>query len=162
MTSCITAARVAATPAILSSRRRATPSSSRARASHLTPRATTTTSAARRDAYDRTHDNNPGDEAALNATGRRLSLAGISVATLAAALPRAQRAAEAEVLTPRGYDDPTVNPSGMNTLVADAASGSIGCAYSIEWSSGWCALSDLSSARSVVGLYQYKLNPVDP
>ena len=60
--------------------------------------------------------------------------------------------------TPKGYDDPKVTPGGWNLLTSDADS--IGCAYTIEWPSGWCALSDLSSAR-VVGVDASFKNPYD-
>ena len=53
----------------------------------------------------------------------------------------------AEILTPKGYDAPLVSNNGWNTL--ETGGDTLGCAYSMEWPSGWCALSDLSSARTV-------------
>ena len=53
----------------------------------------------------------------------------------------------AEIVTPKGYNDPETSPTGFNTLRSDQDT--IGCAYTIEWPSGWCRLSDVSSARSV-------------
>ena len=40
-----------------------------------------------------------------------------------------------------------MDPSGWNVLTA--SEDSLGCQYALEWPSGWCALSDLSSARAV-------------
>ena len=74
--------------------------------------------------------------------GRRASLAGAGASALAGTFPLPSRA---DVLTPKGYDDPVVSPTGWNLLESDKDT--IGCAYVIEWPSGWCALSDLSSAR---------------
>jgi hypothetical protein len=54
---------------------------------------------------------------------------------------------QAEIRTPKGYDDPSVSASGFNTSVT--GNDTLGCQYSIQWPSGWCALSDLSSARTV-------------
>ena len=56
-------------------------------------------------------------------------------------------AGRAEVLTPKGYEPPAVDPSGWNMLTA--GEDTLGCRYEMEWPSGWCALSDLSSARAV-------------
>ena len=56
-------------------------------------------------------------------------------------------AGRAEVLTPKGYEPPALDPSGWNVLTA--GEDSLGCRYALEWPSGWCALSDLSSARAV-------------
>jgi hypothetical protein len=40
-----------------------------------------------------------------------------------------------------------VDPSGWNVLTA--GEDTLGCRYVLEWPSGWCALSDLNSARTV-------------
>ena len=53
----------------------------------------------------------------------------------------------AEVMTPRGYDEPETSHTGFNTLRSDRET--VGRAYTIEWPSGWCKLTDVSSARSV-------------
>ena len=53
----------------------------------------------------------------------------------------------ADVLTPPGYEPPAVDPSGWNVLTA--GEDTLGCRYVLEWPSGWCALSDLSCARTV-------------
>jgi hypothetical protein len=53
----------------------------------------------------------------------------------------------ADVITPRGYAPPAVDSSGWNVLTA--GDDTLGCKYTIEWPSGWCALSDLTSARTV-------------
>ena len=53
----------------------------------------------------------------------------------------------AEVMTPRGYDEPETSHTGFNTLRSDRDT--VGRAYTIEWPSGWCKLTDVSSARSV-------------
>lgn len=149
------AAATTTTTATLSSRRhrRATPSSSPATWTTPTHRVITT-------AASRGDDERAALAAAASTTpavsGRRLSLVGFGATALAAALSRQEAAAE--LLTPRGYDDPTVSPSGWNVLHSDADS--IGCSYTIEWPSGWCALSDLSSARSVGVDASFK-NPVD-
>ncbi len=68
-------------------------------------------------------------------------------------------AVRAEVLTPAGYDDPSFDPSGWNRLVS-AGPGTLGCAYALDWPSGWCALSDVASAR-VVGVDASFKNPLD-
>jgi hypothetical protein len=68
-------------------------------------------------------------------------------------------AVRAEVLTPAGYDDPAFDPSGWNRLVS-AGPGTLGCAYALDWPSGWCALSDVASAR-VVGVDASFKNPLD-
>ena len=87
--------------------------------------------------------------------GRRASLAGAGASALAGTFPLPSRA---DVLTPKGYDDPVVSPTGWNLLESDKDT--IGCAYVIEWPSGWCALSDLSSARTV-GVDASWKNPLD-
>ena len=51
-----------------------------------------------------------------------------------------------------------VTPGGFNAWAS--TSDAIGCAYVIEWPSGWCALSDLSSARTVGVDASFK-NPAD-
>ena len=92
---------------------------------------------------------------ASRSIGRRASLAGAGASALAGAFPLPSRA---DVLTPKGYDDPVVSPTGWNLLESDKDT--IGCAYVIEWPSGWCALSDLSSARTV-GVDASWKNPLD-
>ena len=152
--------------AILSSRRRATPSTSSSSSSSSSSRATHYTKLSRRATKAASssccgHDDDP-IPISSGSSSRRLSLVGFGATTLAAALSSTQRAAVAEVLTPRGYEDPTVAPEGaggFNLYQSDADS-SIGCAYTVEWPSGWCALSDLSSARSVGVDASFK-NPVD-
>ena len=62
------------------------------------------------------------------------------------------------MLTPAGYDDPAFDPSGWNRLVS-AGPGTLGCAYALDWPSGWCALSDVAAAR-VVGVAR-RSNPLD-
>ena len=89
----------------------------------------------------------------MDVIGRRVSIAGLGAATLGGALPAA-----AVVQTPKGYDDPLTTPGGWNLLVSDGDT--LGCAYTVEWPSGWCALSDLSSARTVGVDASFK-NPTD-
>jgi hypothetical protein len=92
-----------------------------------------------------------------SAPGRRASLFGLAAAAAAATSSRPPRA-RAEISTPKGYDDPGVTTGGFNAWAS--TSDAIGCAYVIEWPSGWCALSDLSSARTVGVDASFK-NPAD-
>lgn len=76
--------------------------------------------------------------------GRRATvLSGVGAASLLVGCTPCR----AEIVTPKGYDDPETSPTGFNMLRSDQDT--IGCAYTIEWPSGWCRLSDVSSARSV-------------
>ena len=74
---------------------------------------------------------------------RDVLLTGAAAMTALGAPP----AGRAEVTTPKGYEPPAWDPSGWNVLTA--SEDTLGCRYEIEWPSGWCALSDLSSARAV-------------
>jgi len=81
-------------------------------------------------------------------TTRRCATA-IAVTTVATALTRVSRAATIEA--PRGYDAPSfASNGGANRFEASPASGSTSPrAYAIDWPRGWCALTDLQSARAV-------------
>ena len=66
--------------------------------------------------------------------GRRASLAGAGASALAGTFPLPSRA---DVLTPKGYDDPVGSPPGWNLLESDQDT--IGCASSAR-GRRWCAL----------------------
>ena len=93
-----------------------------------------------------------------SSSSRRSFALGLPGAFALGLLP-APPAVRAEVLTPAGYDDPAFDPSGWNRLVS-AGPGTLGCAYALDWPSGWCALSDVASAR-VVGVDASFKNPLD-
>jgi hypothetical protein len=71
------------------------------------------------------------------------------------ACARASSSQASEARAPSGYDAPTVAPSGSTTRANAFESSRAGgesispYAYRLRWPSGWCALRDLASARTV-------------
>ena len=71
------------------------------------------------------------------------------------ACARASSSQASEARAPSGYDAPTVAPSGSTTRANAFESSRAGgesispYAYRLRWPSGWCALTDLASARTV-------------
>jgi len=70
------------------------------------------------------------------------------------ACARATSSRASEATAPSGYDAPTVAPSAMTMNAFESSRVGAGesispYAYRLRWPSGWCALTDLASARTV-------------